>query len=146
MFYSLPMKISHEAKQTASVADGLIFFYGLWALAALGRAAYQYGFRRPADATPTHISTFVGLLYLAIIAGLRRRSARAWRITLALLTVELAGVLIVGTLDLVWRPFPYASVWSQYGSGYFFMPLLMPLAGLAWLLRRNTRAAYGLAR
>lgn len=140
------MNVSEQPPIAAPVADGLSFFYGLWALAALGRAVYQYGFRHPADFTPTHISTGVGLLYLAIIAGLRRRSARAWRITMALLAAELAGVLVVGTVDLVWRPFPYASVWSQYGSGYFFMPLLMPLAGLAWLLRRETRAAYGLSR
>ncbi|GAB4199512.1 MAG: hypothetical protein OHK0022_19800 [Roseiflexaceae bacterium] len=123
-------------------AEGLTFFYGLWAFSALGRAVYQYGFRHPESFTPTHISTFVGALYLLIIVGLRRRSPVAWWATLALLAVELAGVLVVGTIDLIWRPFPYASVWSQYGSGYFYMPLLMPIAGLAWLLRGSTRAAY----
>ena len=81
--------ISQQTKSRFPAADGLIFFYGLWAISALGRAVYQYGFRRPADATPTHISTFVGLLYLAIIVGLRRRSARAWWLTLALLGAEL---------------------------------------------------------
>lgn len=132
--------------QTAArgAADALAFFYGLWAVASLGRAIYQYGFRHPEHFTPTHISTFVGVLYLFIIVGLRRRSPHAWWGTLALLAVELAGVLIVGTIDVVWRPFPYASVWSMYGAGYFFMPLVMPFVGIWWILRKETRAAYGI--
>lgn len=124
-------------------ADALAFFYGLWAVAALSRALYQYLVRRPPDLTPTHISLFVGALYVLIIVGLRRRSPGAWRLTLALLAVELAGVLLVGTVDVLWRPFPYTSVWSGYGAGYLFMPLVLPVAGLWWLLRRETRAAYG---
>ncbi|MDQ2997563.1 MAG: hypothetical protein M3R61_10970, partial [Chloroflexota bacterium] len=88
------------------------------------------------------LSTFVGLLYIFIIIGLRKRTPRWWWITLGLLAVELAGVLIVGTIDLIWRPFPYATVWSNYGIGYFFMPLLLPFVGLAYLLRKETRTAY----
>ena len=65
---------------------------------------------------------------------------------MALLAVELAGVLIVGTLDVVWHIFPYATVWSQYGKGYFFMPLLLPFVGLAYMLRQETRVAYGVLR
>jgi hypothetical protein len=130
-------------RATTGTSDALAFFYGLWAVAALGRALYQYGFRHPESFVPTHVSAFVGALYLLIVAGLRRRSPRAWWVTLALLIVELAGVLIVGTVDVVWQPFPYATVWSQYGAGYLFMPLMLPGAGLWWLLRRDTRAAYG---
>jgi hypothetical protein len=125
-------------------SDALVFFYGLWAVAALSRAAYQYLVRRPPDLAPTHISFFVGALYVLIILGLRRRSPNAWWLTLSLLVVELLGVLVVGTVDVLWRPFPYTSVWSAYGAGYLFMPLLLPVAGLAWLLQRATRAAYGL--
>lgn len=128
--------------QATGTSDALAFFYGLWAFSALGRALYQYLWKHPADFTPTHISTFVGLLYIAIIVGLRRRTPRAWWVTLALLVIELAGVLIVGTIDVLWRPFPYASVWSNYGAGYFFMPLVLPMAGLTWLLRRTTQHAY----
>ncbi len=131
---------------TRGASDALALFYGLWAVSALGRALYQYIVRRPPDLTPTHISAFVGALYLLIIIGLRRRSPRAWWATLALLGIELAGVLLVGTVDVVWRPFPYASVWSGYGAGYFYMPLILPIAGLWWLLQRETREVYGIAR
>lgn len=141
------MQTSAESRAIGrGTSDALVFFYGLWAVSALGRALYQYLVRQPDDLTPTHISTFVGALYILIIIGLRRRSAAAWWATLGLLLVELAGVLIVGTIDVLWHPFPYASVWSGYGIGYLFMPLLLPVAGLAWMLRRETRVAYGVVR
>jgi hypothetical protein len=136
-----------EANQKVSrgASDTLAFFYGLWAFSALGRSSYEYLLKnpRPANLVPAHLSTFVGVLYIFIIVGLRRRTPRAWWVTLALLIVELSGVLIVGTLDVVWHAFPYATVWSQYGKGYFFMPLLLPFVGLVYMLRRETRAAYG---
>ena len=132
-------------KTSRGASDTLAFFYGLWSFSALGRSSYEYLFKnpRPANLVPAHLSTFVGVLYIFIIVGLRRRTPRAWWVTLALLIVELSGVLIVGTLDVVWHAFPYATVWSQYGKGYFFMPLLLPFVGLAYMLRRETRAAYG---
>jgi hypothetical protein len=34
--------------------------------------------------------------------------------------------------------FPKATVWSGYGSGYGFVPLVLPLVGL-WWLRRTSR-------
>jgi hypothetical protein len=117
--------------------DGLIFGYGLWAVASLGRAAYQYLVRQPENLMPTHISTFVGLLYLLIIVGLRQSGPHAWWITFSLLLIELVGVLVVGTIDVIWRPFPYASVWSNFGAGYLFMPLFMPIIGLWWMVKQR---------
>jgi hypothetical protein len=54
--------------------------------------------------------------------------------------VELAGVLAVGTLGRsVPERFPDATVWSGYGAGYGYVPLILPVAGLAWLALRGRR-------
>ena len=51
---------------------------------------------------------------------------------------ELVGVLTVGTLSIVDpAAFPRATVWSTYGIGYAFVPLVLPVLGLLWL--RHTR-------
>ena len=132
-------------KAARGASDLLSFFYGLWSFSALGRSSWEYLFKQNvATYIPAHLSTFVGVLYIFIILGLRKRSPGWWWVTLALLLVERAGVLIVGTIDVIWRPFPYATVWSNYGIGYFFMPLVLPFVGLAYMLRKETRAAYGL--
>jgi hypothetical protein len=52
-------------------------------------------------------------------------------------------VLIVGVLSLVApQLFAHPSVWSHFGSGYLFIPLVLPVLGLIWL-RRVDRAADG---
>ena len=50
--------------------------------------------------------------------------------------IELIGVLTVGTLSVV-DPvaFPRATVWSIYGIGYGFVPVVLPILGLIWLYR-----------
>jgi hypothetical protein len=123
------------------VHELLPLLYGFWALAALGRAIYQYVARQPHDALPTHLSALAGLLYLVIAWLLRRDTPQTRRLVWWLLLLELGGVLLVGGIDWFWRPFAYASVWSAFGAGYGFMPLLLPLAGLWWLARRRISAA-----
>jgi hypothetical protein len=56
-------------------------------------------------------------------------------------------VLLVGALSLA-RPglFPAATVWSGFGAGYGYVPLILPVLGLAWLGRPATRRAYGAGR
>ena len=59
-----------------------------------------------------------------------------------MLWVELAGVLTVGTLSLVvpdW--FPDATVWSDFGIGYGFVPVALPVAGLLWLRAQDPERA-----
>jgi hypothetical protein len=48
----------------------------------------------------------------------------------------------VGTLSVV-QPgdFAHPTVWSGYGSGYGFVPLVLPMVGLWWL--RRTAAGDG---
>jgi hypothetical protein len=43
-------------------------------------------------------------------------------------------VLTVGVLSVLDGDlFPDQTVWSDFGAGYVFIPLVLPLVGLAWL-------------
>jgi hypothetical protein len=73
--------------------------------------------------------------------GLARRTRAGRRTALVAIGVELIGVLTVGTLTVVdAAAFPDATVWSVYGQGYLFIPLVLPVLGLL-VLRRQARDA-----
>ena len=64
------------------------------------------------------------------------------RVAWVAIGIELVGVLTVGTLSLVDpAAFPRATVWSVYGIGYGFVPLVLPVLGLLWLARTRPAAA-----
>jgi hypothetical protein len=114
----------------------LVAVYAVFALAATSRAAVQLT-TDFADAPLAYLlSAFSAVVY--VIATIALATSRPWSRPLAFTacSVELAGVLTIGTLSLV-RPedFPRATVWSGYGSGYGFVPLVLPVVGLWWLRR-----------
>ena len=50
-------------------------------------------------------------------------------------------MLVVGLLSyLVPSAFPDKTVWSHFGSGYGYVPLVLPVLGLWWLRRTRTSA------
>ncbi|GLW27003.1 MULTISPECIES: hypothetical protein [Microbispora] len=111
----------------------LVAVYGVFALAATSRAAVQIATRFAEAPLAYALSAFAAVVYIALTVALARGAAR---VALAACLVELAGVLVVGTLSLADpAAFPHATVWSGYGSGYGFVPLVLPVVGLLWLLR-----------
>ena len=49
-------------------------------------------------------------------------------------------MLVVGLASyLATDAFPDKTVWSHFGSGYGFVPLVLPVLGLLWL--RRTRSS-----
>lgn len=124
----------------------LIALYGLFALAAGARALYQIATKWEQAPLAYGLSAVAALVYLLACAGLTRRTPGAWRLATAVCAFELAGVLTVGALTTL-RPelLAAATVWSGFGAGYGFVPLILPAMGLAWLLRRETRRAFGVA-
>ncbi|TDD21733.1 hypothetical protein [Nonomuraea diastatica] len=113
----------------------LIAVYGLFSLAAGARAAVQIAGRFSEAPLAYSLSAFAALVYIVLTVALAR-GARS--LALAALGIELAGVLIIGTASLVDpAAFPDETVWSAYGRGYLFIPLVLPLVGLYWLLRRR---------
>ncbi|GAA3414576.1 hypothetical protein [Streptosporangium vulgare] len=113
----------------------LVAVYGVFALAAGARAAVQIATRFQEAPLAYSLSAFAAAVYVVLTVALARGNR-----TLALVAcgVELAGVLVVGTLSMADpEAFPRATVWSGYGSGYLFIPLVLPVLGLYWLLRRR---------
>lgn len=113
----------------------LIAVYGLFSLAAGSRAAVQIATRFGEAPLAYALSAFAAAVYIVLTVALWR-GARA--LALVGLGIELAGVLIVGTLSLLDpAAFPDETVWSAYGKGYLFIPLVLPVVGLYWVLRRR---------
>jgi hypothetical protein len=119
----------------------LIAVYAIFALAATARSAVQIGTRFDEAPLAYLLSAFAGVVYIVATVCLARGNRASRRVATVSIVVELAGVLTVGTLSLLDRQaFPDATVWSGYGSGYGFVPLVLPVLGL-WWLRRTGRAA-----
>jgi hypothetical protein len=117
----------------------LVAVYGTFALAAGARAAVQLGTRFAEAPVAYLLSAFAAVVYVVATVGLVRGGAGGRRTALVAITVELIGVLVVGTLSLVDpAAFPDETVWSAYGRGYYFVPLVLPVLGL--LLLRNSPA------
>ncbi len=111
--------------------------YGTFALAAGARAAVQIATRFGEAPVAYLLSALAAGVYVVATVGLAR-GRRGRRTALAAITVELVGVLVVGTLSLADpAAFPDETVWSAYGRGYLFVPLVLPVLGLALLLRRQ---------
>jgi hypothetical protein len=120
----------------------LVAVYGLFALSASARAVVQIATKFSHAPVAYLLSAFAGLVYIVATVTLTAGSPRARRIAVVSCSVELAGVLVVGTWSLIDRAtFPDATVWSGYGSGYGFVPLVLPVFGLLWLRRWSGRAA-----
>jgi hypothetical protein len=113
----------------------LVAVYGLFALAAGARAGVQIATRFSEAPLAYSLSAFAAVVYILLTVALAR-GARS--LALAALGIELAGVLVIGTLSVLDpAAFPEATVWSVYGKGYLFIPLVLPFFGLYWLLRRR---------
>ncbi|WP_433500317.1 hypothetical protein ACQP1K_08480 [Sphaerimonospora sp. CA-214678] len=124
-----------SAEHTVGSGPGrvLVALYGVFALAASARAAVQIATKFAEAPLAYLLSAFAAVVYIVLTVALARGARRTALVACA---IELAGVLIVGTLSLAdAQAFPHATVWSGYGSGYGFVPLVLPVVGLVWLLR-----------
>jgi hypothetical protein len=115
----------------------LVFVYGIFALAATARALVQLGTEASKAPIAYSLSLFSGIVYIVATWAL---ATDRRRVALVTICVELTGVLVVGTLSHP-SDIEKASVWSDYGSGYGFVPLVLPFIGLGWLWHIRRRSA-----
>ena len=114
----------------------LVSLYGLFTVAAGSRSVYQLIAQYHKAPLSYILSAFAAVVYAFILVTLVRGGESARRIALACCGVELAGVLVIGTLSIAvpsW--FPDQTVWSYYGAGYLCIPLILPVTGMVWLRR-----------
>jgi len=110
--------------------------YAFFALAAGARAGWQIATRLSEAPVAYLLSAVAATVYLVAAVALARPGRRARTLALACCTFELIGVLTVGTVSLALpEALPRATVWSTYGIGYGFVPLVLPVLGLLWLRR-----------
>ncbi len=130
-----------RAPGRSSLRDGpgrlLVTLYGVFTVGAASRSVYQLSMRFDEAPLAYLLSAVAALVYAFITVSLVRGGERARRVALVCCAAELAGVLTVGTWTVLDpSAFPDATVWSDYGLGYLFFPLILPVTGLLWLRRR----------
>ncbi|WP_410564649.1 hypothetical protein [Amycolatopsis sp. cmx-4-61] len=112
----------------------LVAVYAIFALAATSRAGVQIGTKFHEAPLAYLLSAFAAVVYIVATIALARRGDGWWRVALVACSIELLGVLTIGTLSLVdSAAFRHPTVWSVYGEGYLFIPLVLPVIGLYWL-------------
>lgn len=111
----------------------IVSVYGVLALAATGRSILQiveYFERAPLSYV---LSAFAAVVYIIATVALARGMRRLAWVTIS---IEMVGVIVVGIASyLVPEAFPDRTVWSQFGNGYGYVPLVLPAIGLWWLAR-----------
>jgi hypothetical protein len=118
--------------------------YGVFAIAATGRASLQiseYFHRAPLAYS---LSALAAVIYVVATVALARGDRTSVAVATVSCSIELLGVLVVGVASYVDKAaFPDKTVWSHFGSGYGYIPLVLPVLGLLWL--RSVRRAAGRA-
>ncbi len=130
-----------EVYPATNVGPGrlLIAVYALFAVAATSRSVYQIATRFDEAPVAFLLSAVAAVVYLVATIALARPGPTAYRVAMVAVLIELTGVLVVGAVTAFGiADFPRDTVWSDFGRGYGFVPLVLPFAGLWWLRRSRS--------
>lgn len=119
----------------------LVFVYGIFALSATGRSSVQLLTKASEAPVAYSLSAFAAVVYIVATYAL---ATDRRRLAVPAVLIELVGVLTVGTTSIVFpQDYADATVWSDYGNGYGYVPLVLPFVGLWWLWRTRAHDAAG---
>ncbi len=132
---------AEPAGRNAGPGRLLVAVYAVFALAATARAGFQIATKFDHAPVAYLLSAFAAVVYIVATVGLARSGPGAYKVSVAAVSIEMLGVLAVGVFGLV-SPgaLPDDTVWSGFGSGYGYVPLLLPALGLWWLYRHRGAA------
>jgi hypothetical protein len=125
-------------KRSMGAGRLLIVFYAVFAVSATARASFQIITKFEQAPLAYSLSLVSALVYILATVSLAKNE-KVWKsIALASVIFELAGVLAVGSLSFVAPElFAHPSVWSGFGSGYGYIPLVLPILGLLWISKTS---------
>ena len=115
----------------------VVAIYAVFALSASARSLFQLATKAAEAPVAYGLSAVAGVVYVIATFALAtdRKRLAAWTIGF-----ELIGVLVVGCLTVFDTSlFPDQTVWSDFGQGYGFVPLVLPFVGLTWVVRARRR-------
>ncbi len=119
----------------------LVVIYAIFAVAATARSGLQIATKFDQAPIAYLLSAVAAIVYIVATIALARGDRTSRSVAFVAISIELVGVLLVGAASLLFSAeFPSASVWSRFGVGYGFIPLVLPFVGL-WWLRRTVPAA-----
>lgn len=129
------MSITQTRTRMTGIGRVLVIVYAVMALAATGRSLVQIVRRFDEAPLAYSLSAAAAAVYILATLGLILAGRRGWyAVAWVAIIFELTGVIVVGVLSiLIPELFQHDSVWSVFGRGYLFIPLVLPLFGIWWL-------------
>lgn len=127
-----------RASRISGIGRVLVAVYGVLALAATGRSFVQIVGRFDEAPVAYALSALAAVVYIVATVALVRSGSGWYRLAWITISFEMLGVLVVGLLSILDpQLFPDDTVWSYFGRGYLFIPLVLPILGLWWLARHR---------
>ena len=133
---------SNNGVQPKSLGSGrlLIAVYGVFALAASGRAVFELITKFSLAPVSYVLSALSAIIYIVVAFTLANQRPLARRIAQVALWFELVGVVTVGTAGFfVGELGSFHTVWWMYGAAYACLPVVLPVFGLFYLNRQRKR-------
>jgi hypothetical protein len=133
---------NNGSSRAVGIGRVLIAVYAILALAATARSVVQIVSRFEVAPVAYLLSALAGVVYIVATIALLKRGDTWYWVAWITIVFEFIGVLVVGALSL-FDPvlFPADAVWSYFGRGYLFIPLVLPVLGMLWLRRMRPRVA-----
>lgn len=137
------MSITETRTRMTGIGRVLVIVYAVMALAATGRSVVQIVRRFDEAPLAYSLSAIAAVVYILATLGLIFAGRRGWYgVAWAAIVFELTGVIVVGALSIMLPElFQHDSVWSVFGRGYLFIPLVLPIFGIWWLRTHRPKGA-----
>src|SRR5690606_20593498 len=136
------MSDTRPSRRITGIGTVLTFVYGVMALAATGRSFVQIASRFEHAPIPYLLSAAAAVVYLPATVGLLLPTSPAWyRVAGVGVPIEPGGALVIGALSWAVPDVFHAdqTVWSLYGQGYVWVPLVLPFVGIWYLTAQRAR-------